>query len=231
MHLHDWFPTLPSYQAFNNRICLLSDTIVEFSRALLVETPSDAPCWMALMDSMPIVVAKSTRSGSALVAKGLCDKGYCSSKKMYFYGVKLHFVALKRERTLPIPLLSRVSNASENDLSVAKEYLPLLSNLDVYADKIYRNTGWEDHLLLNNEIRIFTPVKLKKGQKALDEPDRDTSRKISAIRQPIESFFAWLDALTNIQHASKVRSIRGLIAFLFARISVALLSLRPAFNP
>jgi hypothetical protein len=42
---------------------------------------------------------------------------------------------------------------------------------------------------------------------------------ISSIRQPIESFFNWIQEKTKIQHASKVRSTNGLFAFVFARIA------------
>jgi hypothetical protein len=42
---------------------------------------------------------------------------------------------------------------------------------------------------------------------------------VSAIRQPIEAFFSWLQEKTHIHIASKVRSANGLLAFIFARLA------------
>ena len=45
-----------------------------------------------LIDSMPIVLAAARRCSGAKVAPEIADKGYCGSKNMYYYGVKLHVV-------------------------------------------------------------------------------------------------------------------------------------------
>ena len=58
-------------------------------------------------------------------------------------------------------------------------------------------------------------------------PSYDTS--ISHLRQPIEGFFNWLHEKTGIQTASKVRSLKGLLLHIFARLSAALLSLSFSF--
>lgn len=56
-----------------------------------------------LIDSMPIVMANAKRSSRAKVAIEIANKGYCSSKGMYYHGVKLHVLALKRPQQLPGP--------------------------------------------------------------------------------------------------------------------------------
>ena len=82
MHLSDWFPGLPSYQVFNNRLCFLADTLREFSVMLAESLPYEAEVKTYLMDSMPIVVAKGVRSNQARVANEFCNKGYCSSQQI-----------------------------------------------------------------------------------------------------------------------------------------------------
>ena len=67
---------------------------------------------------------------------------------------------------------------------------------------------------LNNNL-LLTPIKDKKGREALlkknDQAYVDLYNKaISNVRQPIESLFNWLNELTHIQNASKVRSSSGL---------------------
>lgn len=229
MHLSDWFPGLPSYQVFNKRINFLSDALREFATMLVESLPYEAEVKTHLMDSMPIVVAKGVRSNRASVAKELCNKGYCSSQRMYYYGIKLHVLGQKRYQTLPLPVVSLITPASENDLTTAKGFLSTFHGLDIYADKIYRSADWQKSLQQENQTQIFTPVKLTIGQKVLDSADKLYSLAVSRTRQAIESFFAWLQEKTKIQSASKVRSLPGLLSFVFARITVICLLLSGRF--
>jgi len=52
------------------------------------------------------------------------------------------------------------------------------------------------------------------------------STRISALRQPIEVFFNWLQAKTHIQSASHVRSCAGLLFHIFSSLAFAALLLR-----
>ena len=112
----------------------------------------------------------------------------------------------------------RVTAASENDITVAKEWLDCVQNLEIFADKIYADKAWFEELALRN-VRIYTPVKKKKGQELLEAADELFSQAVSRARQAIESFFSWIQRLTHIQSASAVRSQHGLIAFIFARLA------------
>ena len=92
-HLKDWFPLLPSYQAFDNRL----NTIAGSFGVLTNELVQQGICELnfvseSVLDSLPIVLASKRRSSRALVAKDICDKGYCASKDMYYYGLKLHLL-------------------------------------------------------------------------------------------------------------------------------------------
>jgi len=215
----DWFPDLPSYPKFNKRVNFLAPAFKSLCGLLISEKPVDEGILDHIMDSMPIIVAKSQRSGSAKAADGLCDKGYCASKKMYFYGVKLHSLGQKQHQTLPKMRMMCIEPASQSDITVAKDWLSEVQNIDIYADKIYADKDWFDELALRN-VRIFTPVKKKKGQEFLDASDALYSRAVSRARQAIESFFNWIQEKTQIQSASKVRSDNGLISFIFARLAM-----------
>ena len=48
---------------------------------------------------------------------------------------------------------------------------------------------------------------------------------VSRVRQPIESFFNWLNEKTKIQRAMKVRSTAGLLIHLFGKLSIAFINL------
>ena len=83
-----WFPDLPSHEKLAKRVNFLSPAFVALFDLLVGEGTLDEGHRDHLMDSMPIIVANGQRSGNAKAADGLCDKGYCSSKKMYYCGVK-----------------------------------------------------------------------------------------------------------------------------------------------
>jgi len=214
----EWFPALPSYQKFSKRVNMLSGAFQTLCALLITRHGIDETITSHLLDSMPIIVAGEKRCGSAKAAKGLCDKGYCSSKDMYYYGVKLHALGQKRYQTLPKVAMMRVTAASENDLSVAKQWLADLRNLTIFADKAYADREWSKDLARRG-VEIFTPVKKKKGQEFRDAADELFSSAVSRTRQAIESFFCWIQQKTRIQSASKVRSNDGLIAFIFARLA------------
>ena len=215
----DWFPDLPSYQKFNKRINQLAPAFRLLCELLMNEKRDEPGLRDHVLDSMPIIVASAKRSGSAKAATGLCNKGYCSSKGIYYYGVKLHAFGQRQRGSLPTMRLMKISPASQNDISVAKEWLrDNVWNLDIYADKMYANKSWAKELE-EQGVNIFTPVKLKKGQKALKYFDTLFSSMVSAARQSIESFFNWIQQKTGIQSASKVRSDNGLLSFIFARLA------------
>ena len=137
-YLSSWFPKLPSYQTFNARLNMLSEAF-----RLLVEImiqsfrPKDCDSLVSIVDSMPIVTCKG-KNREGKVATEITSKGYCSTKNMYYYGLKLHMVGQRREGTIPFPEMMAITSASENDLTVFKcECVPYLSGKTVFADKIY----------------------------------------------------------------------------------------------
>jgi len=217
----NWFPRLPNYQAFDKRVCFLSDAFKSLASILLSELDNDFLCMTYLIDSMPIIVAKQKRMKKAKVAPEICDIGYCDSKKMYYYGVKLHALGQQKYKTLPIPRQMMLTKASPNDLKIGKEMLGDVYKIKLFGDKAYKDALWEDYILQNNGIEVFTPVKLKNGESRLNSADKLLSTAVSRVRQPIESFFNWLQEKTKMEVASKVRSYNGLIAFVFSRIAVS----------
>jgi hypothetical protein len=228
-YLHSWFPSLGSYAAFNNRI----DRLSEAFRLLMDKIVNDArQCGGVheehLLDSMPITTCSGKRSGK--VAPELTSKGYCSTKSMYYYGVKLHGLGVRRPQEMPYPEQLVVTPASENDLAVFKEYWSHLGSRTFYGDKIYSNKPYFKDLFDENGSRMMTPVKAVKGkpewERKFDRASEDLfSRAVSSVRQPIESFFNWLEQKTCIQKASLVRSSQGLLVHVFGRITAAFLPL------
>ena len=226
-HLSDWFPQLPSYKNYIRRL----NSLCSVFEGLLQKSIEDIPeanmlKEMKLIDSMPIIMASAKRSHTAKVAKGIANKGYCASKGIYYYGVKLHVLAVKRIQTLPVAEYIGLTPASDNDLKSLEIILPQLYNAELFADKAYINELLHKMTQQLQNFQIHTPVKKKKGQtRPLDYFEKLLSTSVSSIRQPIESFFNWIQQKTGIQNASKVRSYNGLMTHVFGRLAAAMLIL------
>jgi hypothetical protein len=230
-YLRSWFPDLPAYANFNTRLNRLSASIPYLVQILL----SDLQCSVyqdidesiSMIDSMPIILCSAKRQGK--VAPELSEKSYCSSKRLYYYGVKLHAIAFRRKGTLPAPEYLYITSAAENDLEAVRHILPKISNRTIFADKAYSDAGLSQALELINS-QVLTPVKLIKGEteatRQFKKADENLfSTAVSSVRQPIEGWFNWLIEKTDIQRASKVRATKGLVLHAFGAIATALLFL------
>jgi hypothetical protein len=228
-HLRSWFPKLPSYVAFVNRVNRLGEAFRCLCTILLfAKIPTDCRLDFSLLDSMPIITCSGKRK--AKVAQEITDKGYCSTKNLYYHGLKLHALAFWRTGGLPFPESFVITPASENDLNVFKQNWADIVNRTFWGDKIYIDKPYFELLAKDKNSLMYTPVKeikgmpdiIKQRNKAADEL---FSTAVSKIRQPIESLFNWLNQKTDIQRASKVRSTKGLIVHVFGRIAAAFIGL------
>ena len=221
-HLKAWFPHLPSYSGFIQRLNRLADVFAPLIEQVLKDRAlSHVFHHVHLVDSMPIVMAQSARSGKARVAKQIASKGWCASKNMWYYGVKLHLLAQYRFQGLPKPDYIGLTGAAHHDLTALRPLLPFLPAGQLYGDRIYADQTLKDTLLKEQNLTFYTPVKRKKGQASLTEDEKRFSQKVSRIRQHIEGLFSWIDRKTNLSVASQVRSYNGLLVHVFGRVAAA----------
>ena len=144
--------------------------------------------------------------------------------------MKLHAIVARRPGCLPLPLSLMASGAAQHDLPAAKQILEdhiVLKQGRLYANKAYIYAVCEAALKNNHAVELIAPRKKRKEDSLVSGDTFSTF--VSSVRQPIECFFNWLTRLTNIQTASTVRSLSGLLLHLFGRIAAALISL--IFNP
>lgn len=223
-HWLTWFPTLPSYQAFNRRLNELVPAFEQFISNMLESAVVPlAPSADCLIDSLPVMLAKGGRSSTARVAGEVADKGYCASKSSYYYGVKLHTIALRRTKKLPLPAVLHLSRASQHDLSALRELNPALGDCVLFGDKAYADEETKT-VFAQRGIHLVTPYKRKRNDPVTAAPAL-WSRFVSSLRQPIEGFFGWLIQRTDIQNASRVRSTKGLLVHCYGKLAVACLLL------
>jgi hypothetical protein len=232
-YLLSWFPKITSYVAFTTRLNRLSEAIRRLCSITIQEfLPKEFSTEISVLDSMPIITCSGKRMGN--VAPELTDKSFCSTKTLWYYGVKLHGLSFYNQGNLPYPESIIISKASENDLNVFKENWAEITNRKFFGDKIYCDTDFFEKLYSEKKSIMFTPIKGIKGKhEALKQRDcayeNLFSRAVSSVRQPIESFFNWINQKTQIQNASNVRSVNGLIVHIFGKLTACFL--KPILNP
>jgi len=223
-HWRAWFPNLPSYQAFNRRVnelapafeLLISQQLTSAGRH--VEASADR-----LIDSLPVMLASGTRASRARVADELADTGFCSTKQTYYHGVKLHMIAARRVRQLPLPERFALSRASQHDLAALRELNPQFASCGLFGDKAYADVEMKA-ILEKSGTHLVTPYKRRRNEPKTVVPTL-FNRFVSRIRQPVESLFGWLIQRTDLQNASRIRSTNGLLAHCYGKMAVACLLL------
>jgi len=224
-HLRSWFPKLPGYVAFDQRVNQVCDVFIPLLELLTQEIhlKLNPDVHTGLTDAMPIIMAQRSRRFHAKVAPQIATKnGYCATKRFHYYGVKLPVVAYRQAGKLPKPVCIGLTDAGMHDRKAFEQILPFLPEtlLDCFADKAYQIENASVHA--EHAITLFTPVKKAKGQVFLEIADQWLSTAVSKVRQPIESFFNWVNEKTGIQMASKVRSYKGLMVHVFGRLAAAM---------
>ena len=220
-HLRDWFPRLPSYTAYVQRLNKVADTFAPLLESIQQDQTRQNREHVWLIDSFPVALAKQGHRFKACVAKGLADAGYCSTKKLYYYGVRVHVVGRRQAGTLPAPEYIGVTGASSHDGKIVEQIRPELANNELYGDKAYQRPDAED-VRIGQGLTVLTPVKKQKGQKYLEPQEQWLSTAVSRVRQPIETLFGWIEEKTGIECAGKVRSYNGLMVHVFGKLAAAM---------
>ena len=230
-HFPEWFPDLPSYQAFNRRLNELGEPlkmpVFELMAKFAYENEffAEHDC---VIDSVPIMLAVRGRSAAAKVALGVADVGYCASKDIFYHGVKIHILARKQDKSLPLPEILTITGASAHDLPVMQTMTGKTAGI-LFADKAYQDRITERDWAENGVI-ICTPDKKTKNTEVYAFGKSGLwSRFVSSMRQPIEFLFNWIIEKTGVQNGSKIRSAEGLLVHCYGKLAASLFILR--FNP
>ena len=182
-------PQATFIQVFNTRLNMLSEAFKVLVKTMIQSfRPEDCDSLISIVDSTPIVTCKG-KNWEGKIATEITLKGYCSTKNMYYYGVKLHMVGQLRKGKIPFPEMIVLTSASENDLTVFKnECVPYLNGKTVLADKIYSDFSFFGD---SNPVKVLTPYKeIKNEPKVIRQREKAArdlfSQAVSKLRQPIE---------------------------------------------
>ncbi len=212
----EWFPLLPQYKQFVRRLHLLSEVIGEQLEQMTSLSTFNGDLGF-VMDSLPIILATNKLSSNKRKLDSFCNKGYCASKDLHYYGAKLHLLAERSLSQLPSLFCCTVSQASEHDLTHFKIDYSDIRECEIYLDKAYCHQNFQNDIALNQGVLMATPIK-KKPKQEFNAFEKAHNTFISHIRQPIEALFADIDKKTSIQKGCLIRSVKGLFVHIFGRL-------------
>ena len=187
--LKQYFPKLPSYNRFNERI-----QDVALLGALFLQYKQVSFSGVGYIDSTPMEVCTKKRTSSHKVFKFVAALG--KSSKGWFYGFKLHVIC----DFMGNIVRCRITAGNQNDLKVA------VSMLKDFKGKIYGDKGYigkkEFMQLLDNGLIMVTGIKKNMKNRLLEMWDKILLRK----RSLIESIFNVMKNTLHLEH-SRHRSI------------------------
>ena len=222
-YLSSWFPTLPSYGAFVNRINRQGDALCGlFHHLLACIDYREATSLGRLIDSFLVILAKRQNSYKAKVAKDLANQNWHPVKEMYYHGVKIHSIAWSRFHQLPLLEGVWITPASTHDLEAFRQVKDELMDAPLLADKAYGDSELQKEFQEQGG-QLLASEKRTRNSPSLLVTQRAKNSLIAKNRQPIEGLFQWIQQQTSIEDASKVRSSKGLIVHLWGKLSTALM--------
>lgn len=175
-------PDMLSKSRFNRRVHkigeLISELFLHVGQAVKEMNIGTTYC----IDSFPVNVCQNIRITNSRIVQGKEYRGYCASKRCYFYGFKVRMIVTSNG----IPVEFTFTAGSKHDLDGLKQ-LPVIlpQGSDMLADSAYTDYMMEQ-MLADNGIRLLAAR--KKNSKHPHEPC--TEYLIATGRKRVETTFS-----------------------------------------
>ena len=145
---------------------------------------------------------------------------------MWFHGVKVHLGAFEQTGTLPIPAYLIIALASVHDKTAQQQKLSEFINTTVIADKAYVDSNLEE-IMKENNSELITPPRYGRGTTTEFKQRNGSAYKlantvVAKFRQPIETIFALLVEVANIERSSRIRSYLGLLVHIYGKTAAVI---------
>jgi hypothetical protein len=149
---HGYMRAMLGKSRFNRRVHAIDFDLWQFVLSCLKQSLTKKSASLEyVVDSLPVEVCSNVRSYRCKSLSGKKYIGYCSSKKKYYYGVKVHIIA----STSGIPMEVIITPASTADISALKVMeIDIMAGSTIYADKAYTDYEFEDLLQESANIRL-----------------------------------------------------------------------------
>lgn len=191
---YGYVPKMISKSHLNRRLRTIDPSLWQGLFALLAESfkrHNNNPEQTYVVDSVPVAVCDNIRIRRCRLyppeEHGQAFRGYISSKRRYFYGLRVHLVVTGAGEPVEFALAA----GSEADVSVFKDLqLDLPEGSIILADKAYTDYDYEDLL---KEVGLHLKAQRKKNSKRPMAAWEEFLGK--PVRQYIETVFSGLTKL------------------------------------
>ena len=168
-----------------------------------------------IIDSFPVPVCQPVRNYHVKIFRGIADIGYKATKKVYYYGLKVHAIVSDDGYLLDYA----VTKASVHD---AKETVELVINTHPANHYLLGDEGYLGKSLAA-ELKRMGYVLWTPYRKNMNGSKKHSDHQLMAIRRTIESDFS----LLSYYNAENNRA-RSLIGFQ-QRLEIAILAYNMAY--
>ena len=211
---HELFPRLVDQSQFNRRARGLRHLIETMRREWLMEMGID-PTGMLLMDTKPLPVVGYKRSKRHSDFAGSADYGYCSSRKLSYFGYKLVMVT-----TLDgIPVVYDLVPANTDERQAIEAVIDRIHDAHLIGDKGFLGVEWQTQMQQQTGNTISTPK--RKNQK-IQHPD-GFERLLNSVRERIEGVFHEIQNTGRNLERMLAKSVVGLATRVIAKVTTHLL--------
>lgn len=164
-----------------------------------------------LLDTTPVIVVGYRRDKTRSNFYGSADYGYCSARKLKYYGYKL--VMLTTLDGTPYAFELVPANTDERD--AADEILDTLPpNSDVWSDKGFIGDEWQTDWE-NEGIRIWTN---KRANQKIQNP-KEFDQLLNSVRERVEGTFDQLKEGGRSVEKTLAKTIGGLCSRIISKIT------------
>ena len=169
LHQPDLIPEMLSKSQFNRRLHRLTDLVVYLFEVL-------GQCWKSqredddfLVDSFPVACCENIRISRSrlypLEATEGAFRGYIASKRVFFYGLKIHLLTTSDRR----PVEMTITPGSHSDVRALDHFsFDLPEGATLYGDKAYNDYFVEDELEAGTGVRLL-PIRKKNSKRAVEQ--------------------------------------------------------------
>ena len=157
---HRYMPRRLSRSQFNRRLHAAAPLAERLFRWLAALWAEAAPERAFAVDSMPVACCDDARIRRSrpypLAQTGGAFRGYQSSKRRFFYGLRLHLVVNAKGR----PVEAHLAPGSASDVAELRAMaLELPAGSALYADKAYTDYAFEDVLAEAGQVTLVADRK------------------------------------------------------------------------
>lgn len=180
---HGYIPDMLSKSQFSRRLSSIPESVWRtLLRQLAMPFHAMNSLKIYLADSFPVPVCRNIRIRRCKIYHDECFRGRVSSRKEYFYGLKVH--ALMTESGIPVEIFLSPGAYSDTN-SLYDFYFPLPAGSVVYGDKAYNAYNVEDELE-QSDVHL-NPVRKNNSKRKYES---FIGNGVKFIRKRIESAFS-----------------------------------------